>query len=582
MKKILLFITILFFSIILVGCASSDKSEIDNNYGSIGGEPINPMPDFAPGAPEGGDYYNPSSKDEPIQAGQITSSEWNDNENFDYWLNLISHSPNETEQEKHYLASYYEVFNSKTKALAVKYMHKFHFTNEEKPLANAKVVIRFNNTVLFEGVTNAAGDVYTFFDKELYDEIQIDVFYNNTKLTTLSHKTSGTANESGFEFGKHYNITISEINTLDLALVVDTTGSMSDELKYLQVELQNVLENINSENPNLQIRLALIFYRDEGDQYVTRVYDFDTDLQKQYNFLQSQEAFGGGDTPEAVHSALTELDSLSWSEESTKIAIHVCDAPPHNDTNIFQNIALSTKNLAKKGIRFVPVICSGSDYLTEFIFRQMALYTGGTYTYITDHSGIGGSHTDQATPNDVVVEYLNKMLIRIISEYIKGENIAPVAYNAKDKHTVSFDSQCGSKINVQLVDDNGTVTKVEDPVRPGYIFLGWIVKGAEKFEYFSFDTPITSSITLQAVWANEANLAFIVYIYWNDGREPEILIYKKGETVDLDHLSKFILSENVSSFIGWYTYKDGVLTPFDSTTPITENTEIHAIYVKNQ
>ncbi len=580
MKKILLFIGILFCAFTLVSCASSNDSPSnsdpsllpDGDYGSVDDDFDSPSSSAPNGEASKGD----------IQAGQITASEWNDNENFEYWLNLISHSQNDIEKEKHYLASYYDVFNSKTSALEVKNMYKLKLTKEQKPLANANVVVRFNQTILFEGVTNSAGIVYTFFDKELYDEVEIDVIYKNTKITTLIYGMTDTSNENGFDFGHHYNIALTEINSLDLALVVDTTGSMADELKYLQVELQSVLENISKQNPNLQIRLALIFYRDQGDEYVTRVYDFETNLPKQYNYLQLQEAIGGGDNPEAVHSALTALDSLSWSEDSTKIAIHVCDAPPHSDSNIFQKIALSTKNLAKKGIRFVPVICSGSDHLTEFIFRQMALYTGGTYTYITDHSGIGGTHTDQATPNDVVVEYLNKMLIRIISEYITGENIPPVAYNAKDKHTVSFDSQCGSKVNVQLVEDNGTATKVEDPVRPGYKFLGWIVKGTDGLEFFSFDTPITSSITLQAVWVNEENIVFLVKIHWNDGRQPELLTYKKGETVDLNHLMKFIHPENIDSFIGWYTYKDGVLTPFDSSTPITGNTEIHAIYVKNE
>ena len=157
-----------------------------------------------------------------------------------------------------------------------------------------------------------------------------------------------------------------------------------------------------------------------------------------------QSAAGGGDTPEAVHTVLKKAESLSWSKESTKIAIHVCDAPPHNDNAILQSVVSSTKTFAELGIRMIPVICSGSNYLTEFIFRQMALYTGGTYTYVTDHSGIGGSHTDQATPKDTVVEYLNKMLIRLITEYLTGTDIPPVAYNANDKHTVSFDSNGGT------------------------------------------------------------------------------------------------------------------------------------------
>lgn len=570
MKKIFLLITIFFTCLILYSCSSAPNSSTspDADYGSM---------------PESPSYSAPSDKgdsDGDVEAGQMTASAWSDNENFSYWLDLIDHSDNDDVANKHYLASEYEIFQSKSKALEVKNMWKFVFTYKNVPLNNAKVTIRHNNNVLFKGTTNAQGIVYAFYnqiyDTDLYCDLEYKEFKHTFNVINNTEKTTyRNIDESN-------SLEIVPINILDLALVVDTTGSMGDELNYLKAELQSVLEEISKNNPNLTIRLALVFYRDEGDEYVTRTFNFTQNLSVQYQNLSTQTARGGGDTPEAVHSALTELNNLSWSEHSTKIAIHVCDASPHLEANYIQSVALSTLKLAEIGVRFVPVVCSGSDNFTELVFRQMALYTGGTYTYITDHSGIGNSHTDQATPSDVVVEYLNKMLIRLITEYITGEDISPIAYNAKDRHTVNFDSQGGSKVNVQLVEDNNTITKVEDPVRPGYIFLGWIVKGADGLEFFSFDTPITSSITLQAVWANEANMVCIVKIHWNDGRDPVPLVYKKDETVDLNHLNQFINPENLNSFIGWYTYENGVLTPFDSSTPITENIDIHAIYVKNE
>ena len=43
--------------------------------------------------------------------------------------------------------------------------------------------------------------------------------------------------------------------------------------------------------------------------------------------------------------------------------------------------------------------------------------TGGTYTFLTDDSGIGGSHLEP-TVGDYEVEHLNDMLVRIIEDYI--------------------------------------------------------------------------------------------------------------------------------------------------------------------
>ena len=42
--------------------------------------------------------------------------------------------------------------------------------------------------------------------------------------------------------------------------------------------------------------------------------------------------------------------------------------------------------------------------------------TGGTYTFLTNHSGIGNSHLEP-TIGEYEVEKLNDLLVRVISEY---------------------------------------------------------------------------------------------------------------------------------------------------------------------
>ncbi|MDE7233584.1 MAG: hypothetical protein K2N29_00810, partial [Ruminiclostridium sp.] len=60
---------------------------------------------------------------------------------------------------------------------------------------------------------------------------------------------------------------------------------------------------------------------------------------------------------------------------------------------------------------------SGVDTETEFLCRSFAAATGGTYTFLTDHSGIGGSH-HEPTIGYYQVEKLNDMLVRIIEGYL--------------------------------------------------------------------------------------------------------------------------------------------------------------------
>src|SRR5262249_16916167 len=55
------------------------------------------------------------------------------------------------------------------------------------------------------------------------------------------------------------------VQKLDLALVVDVTGSMADELNYLQSELKAILDRLSKRHRDIDIRIGFSFYRDQGD-----------------------------------------------------------------------------------------------------------------------------------------------------------------------------------------------------------------------------------------------------------------------------------------------------------------------------
>jgi len=70
------------------------------------------------------------------------------------------------------------------------------------------------------------------------------------------------------------------------------------------------------------------------------------------------------------------------------------------------------------GIRIIPVASSGIDKNTEFLLRAMAVTSGGTYTFLTDHSGVGESHLEP-TIGSYEVEYLNDLMVRLINGYVE-------------------------------------------------------------------------------------------------------------------------------------------------------------------
>ena len=213
---------------------------------------------------------------------------------------------------------------------------------------------------------------------------------------------------------------------IEIMFVVDVTGSMGDELEYLKNELADVVGGVVEENPEAKINLALLFYRDHTDNETFRYYDFVdvtkyTGLADRQQAIDAQRASGGGDTPEAVDEALQIAVEKQWSDSaSTKLIFHVLDAPPHSADKNIVTFSGAVKSAAEKGIRICPIICSGADLLTEYLSRAAALYTGGTFIFVTDDSGIGNPHHDPNLPN-TVVEALNSLMIRLINGYYSGE-----------------------------------------------------------------------------------------------------------------------------------------------------------------
>ena len=206
---------------------------------------------------------------------------------------------------------------------------------------------------------------------------------------------------------------------VDIAFVVDATSSMQDEIDYLKLDINDVLYQSKQINDKLKMRFGSVFYRDHGDAYLTKKQDFTKVLSASSAFIEEQFATGGGDAPEAVEDALSiAIDSLSWSEESrARILFLVLDAPPHNNSSIQKKLRGLMKRASAKGIRIVPITGSGLDKSTEYLMRTMSLSTNGSYTFLTDHSGLGDGHIDPST-DEYELELLNELLVRLIQSYL--------------------------------------------------------------------------------------------------------------------------------------------------------------------
>lgn len=220
---------------------------------------------------------------------------------------------------------------------------------------------------------------------------------------------------------------------LDLAIVLDTTGSMKDELNFLKAEVRDIASAIAKQFPNVDMRFALVCYRDEGmgDEYITRKFDFTASMSDFHSNLAAQNASGGGDTPEAMQKGLEDAVNLSWRDVDTaRMVFLIADAPPHARDAATTLGHLNT--LRKRGTAVYPLFASSNDRpaseAAEVVLRSAALITGAQYLFLTDDSGVGDSHAEPHIPY-YHVEKLNQLVIRMIAGELSGKRTDPDVRN---------------------------------------------------------------------------------------------------------------------------------------------------------
>ena len=345
--------------------------------------------------------HRPESDPQP-QSGLVTAGEWNDLNSWDFYQKTLN------KNEFASFPEHWQMYTNHRIAVLV--------TANGKPTVNVTVALYRNNTLLWTAKTDNTGKAELWVsafqkEKELNTE-HLRLKVNDQWVSTEKAISENTLNRIALK-----NEVKKASNEVQIAFMVDATGSMSDELEFLKMDLKNVISKVEEGNKNLKISTATVFYRDEGDEYVVKHSDFTKDINKTIQFINNQKADGGGDFPEAVHSALNQLNKLQWDGEArTRIAFLVLDAPPHHEDKILKSVQASVKTAAEKGIKLIPIVASGIDKPTEFLMRFMAIYTNGTYVFLTDDSGIGNAHLEPSV-GEYQVEKLSDLMIRLIKKY---------------------------------------------------------------------------------------------------------------------------------------------------------------------
>lgn len=283
------------------------------------------------------------------------------------------------------------------------------------PFAEVELRCSDGNVIALKTMADGKAVFFPEMDR-LSPRVRVRAAGQGWRNVNLSRQSGGTT--IGFTSRR----SAPKVKKLDLMLVVDATGSMSDELRFLKTELAAITSDLTSRHRDLDIRIGFSFYRDKGDQYVTRTRALGRDHQGAQGFLAQQAASGGGDYPEAMQTALIRAANQDWRGDAVKTLLLVADAPPH-DADIPMTWR-AAEHLRQDRVHIVPVGASGVADSAEYIMRGMAAATQSRYTFLTDDSGIGNAHAEPAI-DCYLVTRLDALLRRVIDSQISGRRIEP-------------------------------------------------------------------------------------------------------------------------------------------------------------
>lgn len=158
---------------------------------------------------------------------------------------------------------------------------------------------------------------------------------------------------------------------------------------------------------------------------------------------------------------------------------------------------------------------------------------------------------------------ITKYVVEVIDD---GETPNP----EPEIYTVTFETNGGSSIESQAVEEGNTVLKPADPTKEGYTFDGWYSDEALSTIY-DFGTPVTEDITLYAKWDEVRATIYTVTFETNGGNMIEPQTVEEGNTATKPEDPE----KEGYTFEGWYEDEE-LINVYDFETPVTANITLYA------
>lgn len=176
---------------------------------------------------------------------------------------------------------------------------------------------------------------------------------------------------------------------VDVAFVIDVTGSMQDEMEVIKGRIWEIASQVAAGSPTPDVRFGLVLYRDKTDDFVVHHIDLTRDIGAIHERLAEVDATGGGDHREHLLAALDRGLELGWSASPavSKKMYLVGDAPAQTGYEDGRELEELLAEANAKNIRIDSIGCSGIDRAGgERQFARISAATAGTYQSLVYHA----------------------------------------------------------------------------------------------------------------------------------------------------------------------------------------------------
>ena len=341
------------------------------------------------------------SEDKPYQPVSLSAGEVDDNERWDEYLEYI---------KEYQGPDVHKVDVSERHIITVR-------DNRGRPVPNAQVRVAVGEASHFEGRTYANGQTL-FFPRSLPVDEGAESFQVSAEKGGVSRSLDFARGEaSDWELTLDTEASFVGGVPLDVLFLLDSTGSMADEIDRIKDTLLSIASRIADLPSQPDLRFGMVSYRDRGDEYVTRLFDFDSDVRRFLDAIRGVQADGGGDNPESLSEALhVAVQRPVWQTgDAIRLVFLLADAPPHLDYLQDYDYAIEMAEARSRGIKIFSVASSGLDVQGEYIFRQIAQHTMGRFIFILYGGPDGGLETPHNV-DDYTIERLDDLIVRLVEE----------------------------------------------------------------------------------------------------------------------------------------------------------------------